>query len=101
MSCIDQVFIEIYPRFKKHFQPCNEHVYGLGGKRCNIVGHLVQVPISLGTEQEVGSVLYCTFCVLEYMECQIIIGLGVLEDIDSSIMPERNILEYTKGPAAG
>lgn len=64
VSCMDEVFLRAYPRLAEYFVRREEVVYGLGNCRVTILGHLVSVPVSLGTNQEVGSVAFCTFRVV-------------------------------------
>ena len=101
VTCISSGVLAAYPNFRHYFEEGKDVVYGLGNHACEILGVLRKVPVSLGTEQEKGSIVYCNFKVVRDHNYCIILGLDVLAKIHALIGCNNRTLYYKRGPAAG
>jgi hypothetical protein len=89
VTCISSGALEVYPDFKAYFVADPDIVFGLADNPTEIQGVLRRVPISFGSAQERGSVVYCTFRVVKHEAYSIIFGLDTLDSIDAVVLSPR------------
>jgi len=78
-----------------------EHVlYGVGGKRTNIVAMLKDVPLHIGTDRcpssrDSSSLFTATFLVVDNDDYHWILGIPLLAALNAKVSCKERVLEYT------
>jgi hypothetical protein len=65
VTCISSGVLEAFPIFSQYLVKSPDVVYGLADNPVEIIGVLKRIPISLGSEQEKGSIVHCDFKVIK------------------------------------
>ena len=88
--------LDAFPELLQYRQPWRHEVTGVGGRRTNIDGKLVGVPVCLGDKPNVGAIVTITFYVLAGCpDYHFLLGLTLLEPIQGVIFCAQRMLQYT------
>ncbi len=77
--------VHAFPYLKSYWEDTKMTVEGVGGKYTQVVGKLVDVPISLGLRCMEEPCTYATFYVLKHPGYHYILGLTFLKSIDGVV----------------
>ena len=91
--------LDAFPHLHQYHKKFEHVVKGVGDRITKVVGKLVDVPISLGMEQGLGTLTKVTFYVLECQSYHFILGLALLAVIEGGVFCGSRRLEYTLGLA--
>ena len=101
VNCLPAAVLAAFPVLKTYFVETRDVLRGVGSVRCQVLGELRRVPISLGTDQAPGSIVLCNFRVTEGTDYQIIIGMATLKPLQAVINTSKEEVEVMRGTADG
>ena len=87
--------VDKWPFLKYYWRSTQLTVEGVGGKRSQVVGKLVDVPISLGLRRAPEPCTLATFYVLDAPGYHFILGLTFLNAVDWVVKCRDQELEFT------
>ena len=95
ISCMTEATMRAFPAFSSRFHARPDVVRGVGGHTCRTLGEVRRVPISIGEDQQSGSIFLCTFRVTEGKGYTIIFGLNLLVPLHASIDISRRRITFS------
>ncbi len=97
-SMVNIVYMGVVDRFpflRYYWKPTNLTVEGVGGKKSQVLGKLVDVPISLGLRCAPAPCALATFYVLDSPDYHFILGLTFLNAVDGIVKCRDQELAFT------
>ena len=65
VNCMSHAVIAAFPVLRAYYVEAQDVLRGVGSVRCQVLGELRKVPVSLGGDQAAGSIVLCNFRVIE------------------------------------
>jgi len=99
VNIVYQGVLDAFPALRAYSREFTHVVKGIGNVQQRVTCKLVDVPISLGSDQAPGSCTLATFYVLDAPSYHWLLGLTFLEPIQGEVLCAPRILRYKLGRA--